>query len=956
MGCWAKLRSSGWAYPTAVLSLYGFFANCRVAEPFLTPYLIGPHKNISEEVVTNYLFPIWTYSYLAFLFPVFLLTDFLRYKPLIMVQGLFLVSNYILLCFVPGLPAMIFLQVNYAVVTSTEVAYFSYIYSVIPVENYQRATGYLRSAMLTGYTFGASLGQMLISLAGVDYFYINVVTLGIVSMAFLISFWLPMPQRSLFFKGRKAAAVGSQSQQEGPLGPNGPEEPVMYKDESGSGTEEMEHNGSAGCCSRENVATAGRLLWQSFRESYSSRHLIYWSLWWALATAGYVQVFNYIQLMWDHIEPSATSSIYNGGVEAACSLVGAAAAFSVGHIKVTWAVWGELALGLFSAVATGAVFLMALTSSIWACYAGYVIFKSCYMFLITITTFQIAANLSMECYALTFGINTFVALSLQTIITFIFVDEAVLGLDIVTQFIIYGSYYAVISVLFLIRGTYTALEEELKMEAVRRWRASWRYPTSLLCTYGFFSTVKPMEPFLIPYLTGPDKNLTAEQVNNQVLPVWTYSYLVMLVPVFLLTDWLRYKPVVVFQGISLFITTVMLRWLQSVPALQAMEFVYAVVTACDVAYFSYIYSVVDLKRYRKATSYTRSVQLLGYTVGAVLGQLLVSFDLMSYNNMTVFTLVLTAIALLTSCFLPMPQQSMFFHRKHTGQKTETDGTKSHADGTGDATEYTNRSLSGVRDENVERRGETEDDAGKGLDGKGPKAEDLEVESQTCGKVLLQLWRDFRQCYSSRHLIYWSLWWAMATCGYNQIVNYVQVLWEHVQPSQDFSIYNGGVEAVSNLLGAATAYGIGFIEVRWEQWGELALGGFSGLGAAALFLVTFIGNIWVCYAGYVIFKCLYMLLITIAMYQIAADLSMERYALIFGANNFGALALQTILTSVVVDSGGLGLGIISQFTIYASYYSVIAVVFSLRGMFTIWRAQRSSEDFTPPENPDSEHRF
>lgn len=39
----------------------------------------------------------------------------------------------------------------------------------------------------------------------------------------------------------------------------------------------------------------------------------------------------------------------------------------------------------------------------------------------------------MECYALTFGINTFVALSLQTIITVTVVDEAVLGLDIVTQ-------------------------------------------------------------------------------------------------------------------------------------------------------------------------------------------------------------------------------------------------------------------------------------------------------------------------------------------------------------------------------------------------------------------------------------------------------------------------------------------------------------------------------------------
>lgn len=79
------------------------------------------------------------------------------------------------------------------------------------------------------------------------------------------------------------------------------------------------------------------------------------------------------------------------------------------------------------------------------------------------------------------------------------------------------------------------------------------------------------------------------QVNNQIFPVWTYSYLSVLVPVFLLTDWLRYKPVVVFQCVMLFITTALLRWTESVPAMQAMQFCYGVVTASDVAYFSYIY-------------------------------------------------------------------------------------------------------------------------------------------------------------------------------------------------------------------------------------------------------------------------------------------------------------------------------------------------------------------------------
>ncbi|XP_034460472.1 thiamine transporter 1 [Hippoglossus hippoglossus] len=495
------------------------------------------------------------------------------------------------------------------------------------------------------------------------------------------------------------------------------------------------------------------------------------------------------------------------------------------------------------------------------------------------------------------------------------------------------------------------------MEAVKRWRSEWRYPTTLLCIYGFFSTVKPMEPFIILYMTGPDKNLTTEEVNNQILPVWTYSYLAVLVPVFLLTDWLRYKPVVVFQCVMLFITTAMLLWTRSVPALQAMEFFYSLVTACDVAYFSYIYSVVDQKRYRKATSYCRSVQLLGYTVGSVLGQLLVSFHLMSNNNIMVLTLVLTAIALLVSCLLPMPRQSMFFHRRQN--------TKSNGDGTTDVAEHAStsmKSLEEIKEEKMDKSIESVEDTIRAKEEEGPKDEDLKesVGSQSCGQVLLQLWRDFRQCYSSRQLLYWSVWWAMATCGYNQTTNYVQVLWDHVQPSQNFSIYNGGVEAVSSLLSAGAAYSVGFTEVRWEKWGELTLGGFSGLGAAALFLMTFIGNIWVCYVGYIIFKCMYMLLITIAMYQIAADLTMERYALVFGMNNFGSLALQTIITAVVVDSGGLGLAIIPQFTIYASYFSLIAVVFSLRGLFTVWTAQRNQTETTPPdknEPPDSiEHRL
>uniref|UniRef100_A0A672KNU2 Solute carrier family 19 member 3 n=1 Tax=Sinocyclocheilus grahami TaxID=75366 RepID=A0A672KNU2_SINGR len=403
------------------------------------------------------------------------------------------------------------------------------------------------------------------------------------------------------------------------------------------------------------------------------------------------------------------------------------------------------------------------------------------------------------------------------------------------------------------------------------WMRDWKYPTVLLCIYGFFSTVKPLEPFLIPFLTGPDKNLTIEQVTNQIFPVWTYSYLAVLVPVFLLTDWLRYKPVVIFQCLVLFSTTAMLLWCNGVLEMQAMQFTYGVVTSCDVAYFTYLYSVVEFKHYLKATSYCRTAQLLGYTVGSVLGQILVSFELMSYDNILVFTLVLTGIALISSILLPMPKTSMFFHQMRSA-RGETDGR-------------TNESAAGM----------------------SPKP----TKISGCCDVLLRLWRDFLQCFSSRTLLVWSAWWALATCGYNQTVNYVQSLWDYVEPSSNFTVYNGGVEALSNLIGDA--------------------------------------NIWVCYCGYIIFKSLYMLLITIAMFQIAAGLNMERYALVFGANTFCALVLQTIITSVVVDSSGLGVDIVTQFTVYGTYFSIIALIFFLSGLYTTMC--RKPEMETQRENPE-----
>uniref|UniRef100_A0A8B9IH33 Thiamine transporter 1 n=1 Tax=Anser cygnoides TaxID=8845 RepID=A0A8B9IH33_ANSCY len=426
----------------------------------------------------------------------------------------------------------------------------------------------------------------------------------------------------------------------------------------------------------------------------------------------------------------------------------------------------------------------------------------------------------------------------------------------------------------------------------------WALPTALLCAYGFFCSVRPSEPFLTRYLLGQHKNLSKTQVFNEVYPVWTYSYLALLFPVFLATDYLRYKPVVLLQGLSLIITWFMLLYAQGLRAIQFLEFFYGMGTATDVAYYSYIYSIVDVDLYQKVTSYCRSATLVGYTVGSVSGQVLVSVAGWSLFSLNVISLTSISIAFGTAWFLPMPQKSLFFHHHEAAADGEA----------------------------------------------APKLAVWWLSEQKVDivKVLKDLWRDLLQCYSSWTMLCWSVWWALSTCGYFQVINYVQGLWEMVLPSHSTEIYNGGVEAASTLLGAVAVFVVGHIKTSWAMWGEVALALFSFLIAAAVYIMDTVHNIWVCYASYVVFRIIYMLLITIATFQIATNLSVERYALVFGVNTFIALALQTLLTLIVVDASGLGLDIFTQFMIYASYFAAISLVFLGSGIYSIIRAYRRQE--------------
>uniref|UniRef100_H2ZIX4 Major facilitator superfamily (MFS) profile domain-containing protein n=1 Tax=Ciona savignyi TaxID=51511 RepID=H2ZIX4_CIOSA len=446
---------------------------------------------------------------------------------------------------------------------------------------------------------------------------------------------------------------------------------------------------------------------------------------------------------------------------------------------------------------------------------------------------------------------------------------------------------------------------------------SWWKPTILLCTYGIFSYMKPSEPFLTPYLMGPQKNLTESEVVNEIYPVWIYAYVSFLLPVFLLTDYVKYKPVILMQGLGYIGCWLLLLFGQGVTLMQVMQVSYAVATAGEIGYYSYIYSIVEKHNYQRVTSYVRSTTLIGLFLGSLIGQLLVLFAGVTYFDLNIMSLVNVSVAFIISCFLPMPKRTLFFFSNDEDVSGSIESTHLDPD---------NRA---------------QEESGQ----EPPKS--LENPQGTSGKlVMLKLWKDMKNCYMNPVLLRWSMWWALSTCGWLLVVNYAQNLWETIHSSAEGEVYNGAVEATATVLGALGAFCVGFVKLNWSIWGELALGLCSLCKCGLLMLMYWTTDIWICYVAYVAFIVLYNFVITITQFQLAVGLNTQRFALVFGVNTFTAVLLNAILTIILIDKVGFGLDVNTQFIVYSGYFALIAIIFLLHGVYFLYKNGFGSERLEP----------
>ncbi|TKR86403.1 hypothetical protein L596_011002 [Steinernema carpocapsae] len=375
--------------------------------------------NISAEVLNGDVYPYWTYSYLTALVPVFILTDLLLYKPVLILESLSYIAVWLLLIFGRAVWTQQLVELFYGWATATEIAYFAYIYVKVDKEHFARVTLWIRAALQSGRCLGYLLSQIIIIFGLGSYLTLNYLSLGSLCITFVFAFILPSVRW----------------------------EEVVERDVANKETLPLS-NSKQPECYREFVSMKLRTLWIDFKRIYSDIFLVKWSLWWAMTTCGNLMISNYIQTLWANNQ-TEESQKYNGFVEALTPLIAVVVILLLQLKRVDWNLWGELCLTIAALADFGLLFVLSKTSNLYVMYGCYAAFRVLYQAMITISQFNLANRLVVQSFGLIFGFNTLVALALQAVMTIVVVDKRGLGIEIQPQFVVYTYYHLCIAAIFL---------------------------------------------------------------------------------------------------------------------------------------------------------------------------------------------------------------------------------------------------------------------------------------------------------------------------------------------------------------------------------------------------------------------------------------------------------------------------------------------------------------------------
>ncbi|XP_050524430.1 thiamine transporter 1-like isoform X2 [Daktulosphaira vitifoliae] len=451
---------------------------------------------------------------------------------------------------------------------------------------------------------------------------------------------------------------------------------------------------------------------------------------------------------------------------------------------------------------------------------------------------------------------------------------------------------------------------------------NWKKISLFVGVFAFAREFRPIEPFYAAYMTSPYVNCTVEQIPKELYAVGSYSMFVLIIIIFLVTDYVKYKPVLIVDGLGGIIHYIAIANRPSKLRIQFGQAFYGFFFSAEVALFGYLYAMIEEKQhYQKITGHARAATLSGKFFSSCVSQILaIIFGKPPFNLIVYLSIFGMSFTALWATILPPVKQSLYFHKR----KKNSNNTISQSTATiYNPSMFTNSKLSVSVESN------------SNVDKDNSKVE----EKNEYNSVVQTLYNDFKQSYSDPYVIKLCFWWAIAMGGYLQVYAYINVLYTYIleeNNDDEFTLYNGFAESLNTLLGAISAYMISRVNWNWYLVGDafFAIGSF--IACIVLFCCTYNRNLYLIYAFYIIYGMMYQTMLTIAESEVAKRLSEKCYGLIFGFNTFLAVCINTILIYGVIQGHFIKITVAQQFLIYGILYAFLAVVFFGSGISRIFK--------------------
>ena len=443
-------------------------------------------------------------------------------------------------------------------------------------------------------------------------------------------------------------------------------------------------------------------------------------------------------------------------------------------------------------------------------------------------------------------------------------------------------------------------------------------PLLAFLAVAFLAYFKTAAQFLTQYLEDA-KFLTPEQVYQQVYPIWTYAQLALLLAFAVCSEYFcGCKPVVLLGLLSLALEPLLLLLCSSLAALQLVEVVAASGAAALIVFSTFVYRALPPAVYQRATSFLRASFLLGTLLSSLLGQLL---------------LVLSS----ASSASPDPSSSPFFPPHSLSPSLSPIAFMLALTVAGMLLALLLALLLLPSD----------------FDASSP---DRLASVPAEARALLRAWRPTAAL---------SLWTVVSLAAHSLALTYYQLLFAADDPSVN---YNGYVQAASYLLAALAASlpGVFYRRIAFPSAAAatLLLCATAAASAALLLLLGWVRLLPAAYAMFIAYHCLFEFSMTVASFQIAAELQRHAGApptgaalpprmaqphvtLVFSANTMASIVFQVLL-QVVIGQGVLNLTPSQYFIAFGVIMGTLALVlgaFLLRSLYY--------SKLNPPPSPPAE---